>query len=236
MHISTATGGPPAAGEPATTRPDEPGISRRAGATLLAGGVLTFLGGNLHPRADTDHAEVDAALAEMLDSGMWTASHLLGLIGIALIGGALALFVRTQRAARDGLVRTATSVAIAGAVLGVIELIPHTLAAGERDELVSGGSTPLLDIHLVLQAFVTPLLGLSVAFLAVVEARTSPRWTSAVAALAVVGGVAYALAGPLIVLTDDPSVSPLFAGAVGLSVWAIVTGARLLRDGRPVVA
>lgn len=206
---------------------------RRVGGLLLAGGLLTFASGNLHPRADTDVDDVDAALAEMLDSGAWVASHLVTLVGVAIIGAALALFARSGRAHRDGALRIAAIAATIGAAVTVVELVPHTLAVGERDELLAGGSTPFLDIHLVLQVFATPLLGLSVAFLAAAEARTGPRWSVVVAAIAVVGGIAYALAGPLIVLLDDPSVSPLFSGAAGMSVWAAVTGVRLLRS-RPV--
>lgn len=210
-------------------------IDRRVGALLLAGGAAAFVGGNLHPRADTD-AEYEEAVAEMLEHSAWTASHLIALVGMVLLGAGFVLFARTSRARSDAPLLTALRVGIFAATLQAVELIPHTLADGERDELLAGDSTPWLDTHMVLQAVSTPLLGLSVAAVAVIEARGGRLWTRLVAALAVVGGVAYGLAGPLIVLTEDPAVSPLFAGAAGMSVWAAATGARYLAERRAVVS
>ena len=49
------------------------------------------------------------------------------------------------------------------------------------------------------------------------------------AAVAVLGGVFSAAAGPLVVLTGDPRFTILFPFQAGLAVWLVGTGVRLLR-------
>lgn len=76
----------------------------------------------------------------------------------------------------------------------------------------------------------SPAVGLTGALLAVLVARvSSSRVAWALAAVAVVGGVASAGAGPLIVLADDPRFAVLFPFQAGLAIWLLGTGVRLLR-------
>jgi hypothetical protein len=106
-------------------------------------------------------------------------------------------------------------VAAAGAALAALESLPHLLAA---------------DVHTVLQAVATPAVGLSFAALAIVSGGRL------VAAFAVVGGLAYALAGPAIALTENSAFSPLFAGSAGIAIWCVLTGLRMARTPELAVA
>jgi hypothetical protein len=106
-------------------------------------------------------------------------------------------------------------VAAAGAALAALESVPHVLAA---------------DVHTALQAFATPAVGLSIAALAIVSGGRF------VAAFGVVGGVAYALAGPAIALTESSAFSPLFAGSAGIAIWCVVSGLRMVRTPGLAVA
>jgi hypothetical protein len=104
--------------------------------------------------------------------------------------------------------------AAAGAAVAAVESVPHLLAA---------------DAHTLLQAVATPAVGLSIAALAIVRGGKA-------AAFAVVGGVAYAMAGPAIALTEDSAFSPLFVGSAGIAIWCVVAGTRMARTHEPAVA
>lgn len=81
-----------------------------------------------------------------------------------------------------------------------------------------------------MQAFSTPAVGLSISALAILSASRRTLGNGKVAAaVATAGGLAFALAGPLIVLTKDPAFSPLFAGAAAMAVWLVLAGARTTR-------
>ena len=78
------------------------------------------------------------------------------------------------------------------------------------------------------------MVGLSLAAVALVGARSGELDAGRiVTALAVAGGVAFAFAGPAIALTENPELSPLFAGSAGLAVWAVVAGTRRARALAP---
>jgi hypothetical protein len=88
-------------------------------------------------------------------------------------------------------------------------------------------------VHALLQAVSTPALGLSVVALAWTTARDRTLGNGRVAAgVATLGGLAYALAGPLMALTEDPALSPLFAGAAAIAGWFALAGVRMHRRPR----
>jgi hypothetical protein len=184
---------------------------------LAVAGILIGLGGVMHPRVDTG-VEFDQGLAGMFESAAWAPSHLLTMAGFAVL--ALSLSALT-----NGMLGRIAAVAAAVAAL---ESVPHLLAASYAS---------LTDVHTILQAFSTPMLGLSLAALALVGARSGELDAGRiVTALAVVGGLAFALAGPAIALTHDSALSPLFAGSAGLALWAVVAGTRRARTLTPAPA
>ena len=192
----------------------------RAALGLAAAGLLLAAGGVLHPRVDKG-VTFEAGLVGMFESGAWVAAHALTMAGFAALAVSLAGLVRGSVWGR---------IAVAGAALAAVESVPHLLAASEADALAGGGSTPLTDLHTMLQAVATPAVGLSIAALAVVSARSRALGSGRVAAaVAVVGGVAFALAGPAIALTENSGLSPLFAGSAGIALWCVVSGVRLVR-------
>ncbi len=205
-------------------------IDRRTAASGIAlAGLLVAFGGALHPRADA-RMTFDEGLARMLESSAWAASHALTMTGYVVLAVALALFLRGRdRTGQLGL-RLVGWGAVAAAGLAAVESVPHLLAATEAAALRAGEATPLTDAHKLLQVVATPALGLSVAALAIAGARSGALDGGLVPmSLAVLGGSAFALAGPAIALTERSDLSPLFSGAAGMAVWAIVAGIRTAR-------
>lgn len=200
--------------------------SRTATAAIgLAGaGLLLGLGGALHPRVDAG-VEYEQGLAGMLESSAWVATHAFTLAGFMMLAVSLTVLVRDLGPAWGSRERSIGWTAAAAAGIAAVEAVPHLLARSEADSLLGGESTPLVDLHTILQAVSTPALGLSVAALAVASARGRALGGGRIAAaIAVVGGVAFALAGPAIAITQSSELSPLFAGSAGLSIWFVVSG------------
>ena len=120
--------------------------------------------------------------------------------------------------------------AIWGYSLGALEMVPHLLASHDHDELAAGEITTFVRVHLVLESLTTPVLAVSTIMLAVGVARaagTKPAWI--LAGFAILGGVAFGLAAPLVTLTEEPALAALFAGEFGVAVWLVGTGVRLAR-------
>lgn len=138
--------------------------------------------------------------------------------------------VRTRAAAwRSG---CAWLVVCGAAALGVVEMVPHLLAGGEAHAAAHGGPTPLLELHQRIGLFSDLLFGLSLAVLAVLAARTrSLGGGRAVAVLAVVGGLAFGLAAPLLVATGIEAFAILFSGSVLIGLWLVTSGVLLARRG-----
>jgi hypothetical protein len=200
--------------------------SRTASAAIgLAGaGLLLAAGGLLHPRVDTS-AEFEQGLAGMFERSAWVASHAITLAGFVLLAVSLAGLLRGLGPAWDARRRLIGWTVVAGAGIAAVESVPHLLAASEADALMDGARTPLTDLHSILQAIATPVLGLSVAALAVTCAPSRALGSGRIAAaVAVGGGVAFALAGPLIAITHNSELSPLFVGSAGIAIWLMVSG------------
>jgi hypothetical protein len=210
---------------PATDRTPR---TRTVAAYLGIGGVLLAIGGQLHPMAPDD-GTLAGALATMTGDGAWLVAHLLMLAGLslALVGLATAYRHRVLGPSLDSPLR----LAIWGYAFGAFELVPHLFAAGDHDQLAAGQITGLVRVHLVLQAFAGPALALSTIVLAIGIARSTrskPAWV--LAGIAVLGGTAFALAGPLIALTSEPKLAPLFAGELAVAVWLVGTSIRMARS------
>ena len=156
-------------------------------------------------------------------------------IGFIVLAVSLTVLVRDLGPAWGSRERLIGWTAAAAAGIAAVEAVPHLFARSEADSLLGGESTPLVDLHTILQAVSTPALGLSVAALALAGARGRALGGGKIAAaIAVVGGVAFALAGPAIAITHNSELSPLFAGSAGLAIWLVVSGvgtARRLGSG-----
>jgi hypothetical protein len=209
--------------------PTSPSRGRGGAIGLAVAGLLLGVGGAMHPRVDST-LEFDQGLAGMFESSAWTFSHLLTMAGFATLAASLVVLVRALGPGWPPRLRVLGWTAAAASGFAAAESVPHLLAASDASALQRGESTPLVDIHTALQAVSTPAVGLSLAALALAGARTHTLDGGRVGtALAVIGGLAFALAGPAIAITHNSELSPLFAGSAGLAIWAVVTGVRTSR-------
>lgn len=200
-----------------------PTVTATAGPAIglaVAGGLFA-VGGLLHPKGDP--------VAQLADA-TWTPAHALLLAGVVVLAPALFSVVRSRGAGWPSAVRVAALVLCAAAVLGVVEMVPHLLAVGEAHAAAHGGPTPLLDTHMRISLFSNAAVGFGVAVLAVLAARSRALGGGpAVAVLAVLGGVAFGAAAPLLVATGVEAFAILFSGSVLIGLWLLVSGVLLAR-------
>ena len=192
-------------------------------AFLGLGGALLFAAGPLHPDPQT-YEGLEAAMLSQLRQESWLVSHALLLVSYGLIAAGLVGLARRwpgADAARPFLV-----VAAVGAVGGVVEMVPHLAAVAEADALAAGAATPILATHLALATVVYPVMGLPLAAFALLAGWRGGLGARMAAAVGAIGALFHALAPPIIVLSRDPSVAPLFTGITLMSIWLIAVALR----------
>ena len=199
-----------------------------APAVMAVAGLLTFIGGQIHPRGelDQDFHQLEAGL--LSHEKTWDMTHAVLAVAIVLLAAGLYLMLQTDRVRTDRPLHTATVIALIGALISWPEMAFHIAMTSEAGALASGGATPLFDIHVVLQAIFTPLLGWGMAAMAWrggVTGRWGNRW---IAVLGVVGGLVFGLAGPVVALHPDSHDSLLFIGDAPLGLWALAAGLQVL--------
>jgi len=183
---------------------------------LVAAGVLSVIGGGTHPSAPTDLSFNDN-LAVMMEQGAWVPSHLLLAAGYALLFAGL-FVVRREGAWPIG--SRLLTFAVAVAALNLVEMLVHTAAFVDRQELAADESAPVAFTHLGLAAVAYPLLGIAVVLLALQLARVT--WLRALAVVGVIGGAANALAMILAITTGGNDFDFFFPiGAIATAVWLV---------------
>jgi hypothetical protein len=205
-------------------------VARRTGplvgAGLIAGGVLFSVGGGMHPKEDPPDVTLYEHMRIMFGNPDWYPSHALLLAGTVLIAAALLVLVRGGSLAGVPRAQAAATAAAVGAAVAVPGMLLHLVAAVEAGAIGAGPPTPIADAQVVVETLTAPLFGLGVAWFAVVGAPTRTVGNVVTAVPGVVGGVAYALAGATILITDAlDGLSPL---AAGIAVWAAAAGVGLL--------
>lgn len=198
-----------------------------AGAVMFAAYVL------VHPRGEVEEAvDVEQAVHSMAVESTWVASHLVGLAAVVMIGIGLSALLRQGWLAAEPRTRRSAWLLVAGSFAAAVELVPHTFVAAETTALAGGSSSPLTDLHVLLQATLLPVYGLGVAALAAAGfGRIAPPIVSL---LGIVGGVALTVVGPLLLITDDPAFGMIFMPGAGTFIFLIAVGLRLIRrDAQP---
>jgi hypothetical protein len=202
-------------------------IGARVPWALIAGGLIFFVGGAMHPEEDPPDVTLKEHLRVMYEDGNWYPSHTLQLIGVVLVAVALVALVRSGALAHARNAQRAGVVAAVGAVGWAFGSFLHLIAATEADRIAADRSTPLTDALIVVETITVPVFCVGIVLLAVVGLRTALVGNRTAAACAIVGGVAYAVAGATFVFTD--ALDPLFRLASLIGVWAVMTGASMLR-------
>lgn len=197
---------------------------------LLAGGASYFAGGSMHPGQDPPGLSVKEHLLLLYKDPSWYPSHALLMVGTVLIAASLVAIARGKTFAAAPRAHTVATIAATAAVLAAVASLVHLVAASEADSLAATESTPIVDVSLVFETVTAPPFGFSIAVLAVIGTFTRTIGNRVTAALGVVGGVAYALAGGTVLFTDE--LNFLFPFSAGIGLWAAAAAIGLLLRAR----
>ena len=197
---------------------------------LLGGGAFFFVGGSMHPGEDPPGLSVKEHLHLLFQDPAWYPSHALLLVGMVLIAASLVALVRGGALASVPRAQRVGGIAAVAAVLGALDMLLHLVVASEASSIAAGEGTPLTDLHVVAETLTLPAFAFSIAALGVIGASTRTIGNRLTAALAVVGGVTYGLAGATFLFTDR--LNFLFPGGGVIGLWAVATGIGLLLRSR----
>jgi hypothetical protein len=188
---------------------------------MAAAGLVLLVAGGMHPDAPNDLSFRDT-LAAMMDDGKWVPAHALLTVSMVLLAAGLVA------ARRRGVWPAAARLlpfAILAAAVNTVEAVLHTVSVVDTDELAAGESPPIAVAHLVAAVIAYPMLGVAVAALAwKLMPSWSPGWR-AFSIIAMIGGIAYTLSTPLVVvarLGDADFLFPL--GAIPMALWFTLVG------------
>ena len=211
-----------------------PRSAPRVAGGLIAGGLLFFVAGGMHPGDDPPGLSLKDHLLLLYEDPSWYPSHALMLAGMALIAASLIALARGRTLADRPHVQAVATIAAITAALSAVSALLHLVSAADADRIAAGAATPLTDVSLGVETLVIPAFGLSVAALAALGAATHTLGNRVAAVFGIFGGIAYALAAGTAVFTD--ALNFLFPAAAGIAVWAMLTGIGMLRSRSAPVA
>jgi hypothetical protein len=214
--------------------------SRIISIAAISGALFLSAGTYLHPMS-ADPNVPSAAFTEYAADHHWVASHLMQLLGIALMLAALILLSRrmaggpADAAATLGTAGAVASLAVAAALQAVdgvaLKAMVNTWAAasGQEKEVLSQAAFAVRQIEIGLASIASLLFGLTVSIYGI-ALLTDPRFPKWLGLLAIAGGAPTAIAGIVIAYTgfsasamaiNMPAGSLLLCWmvALGIYVW-----------------
>jgi hypothetical protein len=214
--------------------------SRIISIAAISGALFLSAGTYLHPMS-ADPNVPSAAFTEYAADHHWVASHLMQLLGIALMLAALILLSRrmaggpADAAATLGTAGAVASLAVAAALQAVdgvaLNAMVNTWAAasGQEKEVLSQAAFAVRQIEIGLASIASLLFGLTVSIYGI-ALLTDPRFPKWLGLLAIAGGAPTAIAGIVIAYTgfsasamaiNMPAGSLLLCWmvALGIYVW-----------------
>jgi hypothetical protein len=228
---------------------EERWVYRLGGISAISGAILGGVGNLVHP-VTPEHDPLGTARV-IADSGIWTPVHLAIVLGIFLmLGGLVAVYHSIGGGLPGALARFGLFAAVVGVTIGLILVILDGVAARQlAQEWASAASgekaTALGLVHLnetlnfalaslfnfVFAAATFILFGLAVAL-----SHVYPRWLGWAV---VVAGVASIGAGLIQALVGEPTTASRILTIFGptvITLWLLIMGILLLRNGRPEAA
>jgi len=172
--------------------------NRFVAVAAISGALILFAGTYLHPM-DADPSVASAAFTEYAVDHYWVTSHLMQLLGIALIVAALALLSKrlaggpADAAATLGSVGAVASLALAGALQAVDGVALKAMvnawavAAEPQKEILFHAALAVRQIEIGLASITCSIMGLAVSIYGI-ALLTDPRFPKWLGFLALLGG------------------------------------------------
>jgi Domain of unknown function (DUF4386) len=210
--------------------------SRIISIAAISGALFLFAGTYLHPM-NADPNVPSAAFKEYAADHHWVASHLMQLLGIALMVAALVLLSRRMAGGRaDTAVTLGTASAVASlAVVAALQAVDGVAlkamvdtwaaASGREKEVLFQAAFAVRQIEIGLASIASLLFGLTVSIYGV-ALLTDPRFPKWLGFLAIAGGTPTAIAGIVIAYTGFSGLAMAINMPTGslLLCWMVALG------------
>jgi hypothetical protein len=210
--------------------------SRFIPVAAISGALFLFAGTYLHPMG-ADPSVPSAAFTEYAADHHWVASHLMQLLGIALMVAALVLLSRrmaggpADAAATLGTAGAVASLAVAAALQAVdgvaLKAMVDTWAAasGQEKEMLFHAAFAVRQMEIGLASIASMLFGLTVSIygIALLTDARFPKWLGF---MAIAGGTPTAIAGIVIAYTGFSGLAMAINMPAGslLLCWMVALG------------
>jgi hypothetical protein len=225
----------------------ERSMFRLGGASAVVGALLGMVGNLIHPVTPIDDPEGVARV--IADSEIWVPAHLVIVLGLVLmLGGLVALHHSIRRGSAGALARFGLFAAVAGATIGLVDVILDGVAARQLAQewaaapanqkavaldLVQANETINFalasGLNFVFAAVTFILFGLAVAL-----SDVYPRWLGWVALSAGVASIGAGLIQASVGEPTDASRILTIIGPTVITLWLLVIGILMWRKGRPM--
>ena len=210
--------------------------SRIISIAAISGALFLFAGTYLHPM-NADPNVPSAAFTEYAADHHWIASHLMQLLGIALMVAALVLLSRrmgggpADAAAILGTAGAVASLAVAAALQAVDGVAlkamvnAWALASGREKEVLFQAAFAVRQIEIGLASIASLLFGLTVSIYGI-ALLTDPRFPKWLGFMAIAGGAPTAIAGIVIAYTGFSGLAMAINMPAGslLLFWVVAFG------------
>jgi hypothetical protein len=210
--------------------------SRIISIAAISGALFLFAGTYLHPM-NADPNVPSAAFTEYAADHHWVASHLMQLLGIAMMVAALILLSRrmaggpTDAAAILGTAGAVASLAVAAALQAVDGVAlkamvnAWALASGREKEVLFQAAFAVRQIEIGLASIASLLFGLTVSIYGI-ALLTDPRLPKWLGFMAIAGGAPTAIAGIVIAYTGFSGLAMAINMPAGslLLFWMVALG------------
>jgi hypothetical protein len=210
----------------------------------ITGAILLFVGTMLHPMS-ADPNQPLAAFTEYAADRYWVATHLIQLLGVALMVVALVLLSRRLQGGRAAVLATLgeigaiVSFAVAATLQAVDGIALKSMvntwsrAADSEKAMLFYATVAVRQIEIGLASMMGLLLGMTVAIygIALWIAPDFPKWLGL---LAIVGGVPTVIASIVMAYTGFSEMAMLInmPSSLLLLIWMVLVGIYLWRNPR----
>ncbi len=220
-------------------------LFRLGGASAVLGALLGMVGNLIHPVTPIDDPEGVAQV--IADSEIWIPVHLVIFLGLVLmLGGLVALSHSIRRGSAGALARFGLLAAIAGATIGLVDVILDGVAARQLAQEWAAApanqkAAALALVHANETINFALASGLNFVFaavtfilfgLAVVLSDVYPRWLGWVALLAGFASIGAGLIQASVGEPTDASRILTIIGPTVITLWLLLIGILMWRKGR----
>jgi hypothetical protein len=187
--------------------------------------ICMGIGGPQHP---------GGTMQEMLADPIWFSAHAWVVASFVAMTAGLVLLDRSAVLSQQ--VRWWLRIAVIITAIQAIDMVVHTAAYVDLENMLAGRATPVFTSHMILTMIIYPIFGVLISGFIIVAARERALGNLWVAWIGVAGALAHGVAGFFTVAFNSEFARPLFPLIMLLMVWALIVALMPLRSTAAILS